>query len=89
MTEGVLPKWRADGRELCWWTSGDRTLMAATVELQAAAVRIGLAEPLFHLSRPFFQFASDGKRFLTLELEGGQHQELPMTVVLNWAAAPR
>ena len=45
---GSTPAWRADGKEL-YWVGPDGTLMAASVELQAAGVRRGRTEALFRL----------------------------------------
>ena len=45
---GRNPAWRADGKEL-YWVGPDGTLMAASVELQAAGVRVGRTEALFRL----------------------------------------
>ncbi len=45
---GRTPAWRADGKEL-YWVGPDGTLMAASVELQAAGVRVGRTEALFRL----------------------------------------
>ena len=85
---GVRPAWRADGKEL-YWVGPDGTLMAASVELQAAGVRMGRAEALFRLpvgwGIPLFQAGRDGRRFLVYEPEGGQ-MDRPMVVVENWAA---
>ena len=85
---GRNPAWRADGKEL-YWVGPDGTLMAASVELQAARVRLGRTEALFRLPTgdPFtnFQPAHDGRRFLVYEPEGVS-QDRPMVVVENWAA---
>ena len=85
---GRTPAWRADGKELYWLRLGDNTLMAASVELQAAGVRIGRTEALFRLptEAPFtsFQPGRDGRRFLVYEPEGAP-QGRPMVVVENWA----
>jgi Tol biopolymer transport system component len=83
---GGYPAWRADGKEL-YWSGLDGTLMAASVELQAAGVRSGRAEALFRA--PTFEFASfqpgrDGRRFLVYEPESAP-QYRPMVVVENWA----
>jgi hypothetical protein len=84
---GRAPVWRADGRELYWLGLGD-TLMAASVELQAAKVRPGRAEALFRLPTvdlfASFQPSRDGRRFLVQEPEGAA-QDRPMVVELNWA----
>ncbi|MBK5294942.1 MAG: protein kinase [Acidobacteriia bacterium] len=84
---GRQPAWRADGKEL-YWAGLNNTLMAASIELQAAGVRPGRAEALFRLPAsdtfPAYQPSRDGRRFLVYEPEGRQ-QELPMVVVENWA----
>ena len=82
---GLNPQWRADGKEL-YWRDLENTLMAATVELQAAGVNVGRAEPLFRLQSLGFQPSRDGRRFLVLEPEGGQQPDRPMVVIQNWAA---
>lgn len=82
---GAEPKWRADGKELYWVGPGN-TLMAANLELTAAGVRVGLAEPLFRLSGVAYQPARGGRRFLVLEPEGGPPPDRPMVVIQNWAA---
>ena len=69
---GRTPAWRADGKEL-YWVGLDRTLMAASVELQAAGVRVGRTEALFGLPTfdlAFFRPGRDGRRFLVQEPEG-------------------
>ena len=85
---GKRPTWRADGKEL-YWVGPDGTLMAASVELQAAGVRLGRAEALFRLpadeGRDHFEPGRDGRRFLVYEPEGTP-QYRPMVVQLNWAA---
>jgi Tol biopolymer transport system component len=83
---GVLPQWRADGKEL-FWRGLDDTLMAASIDLQQAGVRAGQPQPLFRLPPSSFSPARDGKRFLVPEPEGGQQPDRPMVVQLNWAAA--
>jgi hypothetical protein len=66
-----------------------RAAMAASVELQAAGVRLGRTEALFRLpageGRADFQPAHDGRRFLVYEPEGAP-QDRPMVVVENWVA---
>jgi roadblock/LC7 domain-containing protein len=84
---GRQPAWSADGKEL-YWVGQEGTLMAASVELQAAGIRVGRAEALFRLpadlERAYFQPARDGRRFLVFEPEIAQ-QDRPMVVVQNWA----
>ena len=85
---GRFPAWRADGKEL-YWLGPDDTLMAASVELQAAGVRVLRTAALFRLpasdERAFYQPSRDGRRFLVYEPEGAL-QDRPMVVVENWAA---
>ena len=83
---GQFPEWRGDGKEL-YWMKPDGTLMAASVELQAAGVKVGPAASLFRIlgGDPYFQPARDGLKFLVQEPDGTQ-QEFPMVVVQNWAA---
>ena len=79
---GRAPAWRADGKEL-YWAGPDGTLMAASVELQAAGVRVGRTEALFRLPTEticLFQPGRDGRRFLVYEPEGAP-QYRPMVVV--------
>ena len=85
---GSRPHWRANGKELYWVGPDcpDYTMMAASVELQAAEVRVGPAVALFKLSSGDYQPARDGRRFLVWEPEGGQPPDHPMVVILNWAA---
>jgi Tol biopolymer transport system component len=84
---GRFPAWRADGKEL-YWVGPNGTLMAVSVELQAAEVRPGRAEALFRLPASyeyqFFQPSPDGRRFLVYQPEGAP-QDRPMVVQLNWA----
>ena len=59
--------------------------MAAPVELQDAGVKAGRTELLFRA--PGFGVPSlDGKRFLVQVAEGDEQPNLPMVVVINWAA---
>ena len=85
---GRSPAWRADGKEL-YWAGPDGTLMAASMELQAAGVRVGRTEALFRLPTdehlPSSSRARDGRRFLVYEPEGAP-QYRPMVVIENWAA---
>ena len=83
---GRTAAWRADGKEL-YWVGPDDTLMAASVELQAAGVRVGRTEALFRLPTEdrfsSFQPGRDGRRFLVQEPESAL-QDRPMVVVENW-----
>ena len=84
---GFSPAWRADGKEL-YWVGPDYTLMAASVELQPARVRVLRTEGLFRLPAraeyAYYQPSRDGRRFQVYEPEGAQQDR--MVVVQNWAA---
>lgn len=60
--------------------------MAAAVEIQKDGVRAGKSEPLFRIINFSYAVSRDGKRFLASVPEGDQQPDLPMVVVLNWAA---
>ena len=85
---GRFPAWRADGKEL-YWVGLDYTLMATSMELQPAGVRVLRTEAMFRLPASDeytrYQPSRDGRRFLVYEPEGGS-QDRPMVVVQNWAA---
>jgi len=83
---GSFPRWRADGKELYWIAPDGRTVMAAQVELQVAEVKAGRGEALFRANSSAAEPSRDGRRFLVAVPEGGEAAELPMVVVLNWAA---
>jgi poly(3-hydroxybutyrate) depolymerase len=72
-----------------YWVGPDGTLMAASVELQAAGVRVLRREALFRLPTEYefayFQSSRDGRRFLMYEPEGAP-QYRPMVVVEHWVA---
>ena len=61
--------------------------MAASMVLQAGGVQVGRAEALFRANAQASSFSSakDGKRFLTVDNDGGG-QEFPMVVIENYAA---
>jgi Tol biopolymer transport system component len=81
---GMSPKWRADGRELFYSTSGG---------IAAAAVRTGSGN--FESDAPHDLFrgpggreydpSADGERFLVLApIAAGPASASPLTVVVNW-----
>ncbi|MFN0044027.1 MAG: hypothetical protein ACKVSF_12525, partial [Alphaproteobacteria bacterium] len=83
---GLLPAWRADGREL-YWRTPDGYATAASIELQPSGVTVGKAARLVRItaSGALFEPSRDGKRFLAAEPEDGG-KELTMVVMQNWAA---
>jgi hypothetical protein len=88
---GVLPRWRADGREL-YYVSSDRQLMAVKVASTDAACALGPPAPLFPIPAAatasedsMYAPASNGQRFLFL-MRTETPEEVPLRVILNWPA---
>ena len=82
---GFYPRWRADGKEL-YWTAPGFTIMAASVELKGAEVRVGRAELLSKSNGLMHIPARDGRRFLAIENDSELRPVRPMVVIQNWAA---
>jgi Tol biopolymer transport system component len=85
---GGLPRWRADGAEMFYVTSGGR-MMAAAVHPVAGEFQFEPAHMLFQ-TRPIpntwnlYDVSRDGQRFLfNLPLEWSS--AAPITVVTNWS----
>ncbi len=89
-------RWSRDGREI-FYISSDQRLMSVPVRT-SPALELGAATPLFSLKQPRgapgaldngitsgFDVSPDGKRFLVVFLEVAG-DELPLTVIANWAA---
>ncbi len=60
--------------------------LAAGVEIRKDGIRAGKSEPIFRLFNSSYAVSRDGKPFLVSEPEGDRKADLPMVVVLNWAA---
>ena len=99
---GDHPRWRADGQELFFRSSGK--LMAVDVMQRPAAIAIGTTRELFDIrdamgaggaSRYFYDVSPDGQRFLFgVRMTAGQRIGLgewarSITVLINWPAALR
>ena len=91
MNGGYEPRWRADGRELCYLTD-DQKLMA--VPVTSGAVPFGVPKPLFQTDvhpgvsalRTHYVPNSDGSRFL-INRRSPDSASNTITVVLNGMAA--
>ena len=86
---GGAPRWSGDGRQLFYYASDER-LMVADVRL-APSFESGTPTALFKVSMtesPDRQYdvSPDGNRFLVNVLSGPTDSP-PLTVVLNWSAA--
>jgi DNA-binding winged helix-turn-helix (wHTH) protein/Tol biopolymer transport system component len=88
MYGGMFPRWRGDGRELFYLTTGKK-LMAVDVRLGPT---VDVAEPhmLFQtritgVSRNHYNVTRDGQRFL-INSPSTDIAMSPITVVVNWTA---
>jgi hypothetical protein len=81
---GGLPRWRGDGRELFYLSSG--RLMAVEVTVTSAGVTAGEPKYLFPVrtSRRGYPYAvsHDGMRFLFASLDDASRE--PISVITNW-----
>ena len=82
---GVLPRWRADGREL-YYLAPDLRLMAASLTEQGGTLAVDRVTPLFSLTpKPVgwaYDAIGDGDRFLVNSL--GDEGRRPLVLVTDW-----
>ena len=87
---GILPRWRADGKELFFVSPADESMMAVDVDT-GASFSAGIPRPLFKTGgRPYivasgYAVRADGQQFL-MPGRVTQADTWPITVVLNWWA---
>ena len=85
-TGAVLPRWRADGKELFYYGFGE--LFATQVDGSGSTFQVGGTKSLFHLTLETisseFAPSRDGQRFLVVSRGEGAPQ--PLTLVQNWTA---
>ena len=90
-TFGRLPRWRKDGKELFFETRGG-VLMSVSVSETQGAFTFGQARTLLGgvsgggSARRRWDVTPDGQHFL-LTLENSAEEIVPITLVVNWAAA--
>lgn len=93
---GTHPRWRSDGSEIFYISTSDNKLMAAAVNGQGSAFRVGVVKALFDISQRAgarnqyayqYDVTPDGQRFLLNDLVRQQELAPPITVVMNWDAA--
>ena len=82
---GELPKWRHDGKELFFYSSGK--IRAAGLQLQAGQVEIDRPQDLFAVTRVtgnlyFYEVTPDGQRFLVNQPAGDGRGALQ--ILTNW-----
>jgi Tol biopolymer transport system component len=89
---GRSPRWRADGKELFYFTPTEdsQMVMAVDVGLGNGNVELGAPHRLFSTSMPTgnsypYDVARDGQRFLVQQLLP-ESAAPPLTVILNWPA---
>ncbi len=85
---GILPRWRADGKELFYVEFGTVNLMSVQVEA-GETLNAGIPRSLFDAPiRSSFDYeycvSEDGQRFLLNVLEGAETVQ-PLTLVQNWS----
>ena len=85
---GVLPRWRADGKEL-FFVSPDSNMMSVNVNTDAT-FSAGIPRPLFTAGGgpglvEGYAVRADGQQFL-MPGRDAQAETWPITVVLNWWA---
>jgi dipeptidyl aminopeptidase/acylaminoacyl peptidase len=84
---GTSPRWRADGKELCY-LAPDGKLMTVPVAVQGAALAPGTPETLFQTLipsnplRPQYDVARDGRFLVDTEAEATSTE--PIHLLLNW-----
>jgi len=84
---GVLPQWRADGRELFYVENG--TLFAVPIALEPH-IEIGTPKVLFKNPNAVgYAVSADGQRILAVVPAGGSAAVPPVTAILNWAAGAK
>ncbi len=83
---GRRPRWRRDGRELCYIAPGD-IVMAIPIGLGQHA-EAGSPAPLFHVGTAIqnYDVSQNGSRFL-IETPSDAFPESPLRVILNWPTA--
>jgi Tol biopolymer transport system component len=87
---GLLPHWRADSKELFYFSPPLNTMMAVNVEEKGGEISLGAPRTLFPLSSPYESFFSfdvtpDGRRFL-ISTVNFPTTSVPLTLVTNWNA---
>jgi hypothetical protein len=88
---GVMPSWRADGRER-FYVSPENKVMTVSLKLTAATVEASAPRELFRLALRSpaggtYAPASDGQRFFVLTT--GESAPQPLDVIVNWTALIR
>jgi Tol biopolymer transport system component len=84
---GTSPRWRADGKELCY-LAPDGKLMTVPVAVQGAALAPGTPETLFQTLipsnplRPQYDVARDGRFLVNTEAEATSTE--PIHLLQNW-----
>ena len=92
---GRFPRWRRDGRELFYENRAEREILSVSVTNGPRGLDIGPAQRLFGYfndgERKHWDVSPDGQQFLVElnNLENGEDNIVPITLVVNWAAGLR
>ena len=87
---GSAPRWRGDGKELFYMSSGN-AIMAAEIAFKATTVEVSNVRPLFEtplivqLLFPGYDVFADGNRFL-VNVQSETQNQVPLSLVVNWDA---
>lgn len=86
---GWSGQWRGDGREFFYYSPGENSMMAVSVEEKGEEISLGAPKALFRLpsDATTFGFAvtANGRRFLISEPNSLQ-STVPLMLVTNWQA---
>jgi Tol biopolymer transport system component len=90
-TGGKFPRWRRDGKEL-FYLDSDNKMTVAAVDGSGPTFKAGAETALFD-TLPLganwpYDVTADGQRFL-ISSRTEQASSTPITVVVNWAGAPK
>lgn len=90
-TEAFLPRWRKDGKQLFYYSSERRRLMAVSISVEHGMLKVGDERELIasdYATIVGFDVSQDGQRFV-VRMRSRQAASQPITVVQNWTDALR
>jgi serine/threonine protein kinase len=89
---GVNGHWRADGKEIVYYSRESQSIMSVEVKIGDAAIESGAPVQLFKCPPnfvPSFVLSPDGSRILALMTEEAKVNPAPLTLLQNWPATLR
>ena len=89
--DGVLPRWRRDGKEIFFLRMGSSGVFGADVNGHGSSFEVGEVHNLFNVNNlspssagQQYAVTGDGQRFL--QITTGDAGKLPLNVIQNWTA---